>query len=231
MQSAHPPLARRTVGEIAATLPGATAVFRCYGIDTCYGTETPLAEAAAARGLDAAGLEQELVRLAEREVAASAPTETAALIDHIVARYHAAHREELPELVRLARRVENVHADHPKAPHGLADLLHQLLGELEVHMKKEELILFPALKGGKAQTVAGPVAEILTRMREDHEEHDEDLARIEALTGGLSLPEGACRSWQALYLGTLKLLRDLGEHIRLENEVLFPRFENAGQSA
>lgn len=46
-------------------------------------------------------------------------------------------------------------------------------------------------------------------MRQDHEEHDDGSARIDGLTGGLALLEGACRSWQALYLGTLKLTRDL----------------------
>jgi regulator of cell morphogenesis and NO signaling len=39
------------------------------------------------------------------------------------------------------------------------------------------------------------------------------------------LPEGACRSWQALYTGSAKLANDLIEHIHLENNVLFPRYE------
>lgn len=226
-----PLLTRRTVGEVAASLPGATAIFRRHGIDTCYRTEIPLADAAASRGLDLAPIEEELVRLAEREASEPAPAETSALIDHIVLRYHAAHRVELPELVKLARRVETVHAQHPMVPDGLGDLLHQLLGELETHMKREELELFPALRGGTTTTVSGPVAEVVGTLRAAHEEHEEDLARIDVLTGGLNPPEEACRSWQALYLGTLTLVRDLGEHMRLENEVLFPRFENGGGQA
>jgi regulator of cell morphogenesis and NO signaling len=38
---------------------------------------------------------------------------------------------------------------------------------------------------------------------------------------------GACRSWTALYTGLRKFADDLVEHIRLENEVLFPRYEGA----
>jgi regulator of cell morphogenesis and NO signaling len=42
---------------------------------------------------------------------------------------------------------------------------------------------------------------------------------------GFRLPDGACRSWQALYGGAAKFVDDLMEHIHLENSVLFPRFE------
>src|SRR3989344_3369539 len=42
-----------------------------------------------------------------------------ALIDHILARYHEVHRQQLPELIRMARRVEAVHRDNPHVPAGL----------------------------------------------------------------------------------------------------------------
>ena len=73
---------------------------------------------------------------------------TAPLIDHIVARYHAAHRRELPELVRLAEQAEAVHAGAPETPAGLTDLVSQILGELTMHMQKEELVLFPRMRLG-----------------------------------------------------------------------------------
>ncbi len=62
-------------------------------------------------------------------------------------------------------------------------------------------------------------------MRHDHEAHERALARIAAITRGFRLPAGACRSWTRLYAGTRKLVEDMDEHIFLENEVLFPRFE------
>jgi regulator of cell morphogenesis and NO signaling len=46
-------------------------------------------------------------------------------------------------------------------------------------------------------------------------------------TRGLTLPEGACRSWTALYTGLAKFSQDLVAHMHLENDVLFPRFETA----
>jgi regulator of cell morphogenesis and NO signaling len=41
-----------------------------------------------------------------------------------------------------------VHFGDDHVPEGLADLLQQMIGALEVHMKKEELILFPAIRRG-----------------------------------------------------------------------------------
>ena len=84
----------------------------------------------------------------DRPVNQDAPVEAAALIDHILERYHAVHREQLPELIRMARRVEAVHREHPQVPRGLADFLDGMEQELLSHMMKEEQVLFPMLKAG-----------------------------------------------------------------------------------
>ena len=64
----------------------------------------------------------------QREDQAPDAQDADALIDHILTRYHAVHREQLPELVRMARRVEAVHRDHPAVPVGLAALLENMAG-------------------------------------------------------------------------------------------------------
>lgn len=151
--------------------------------------------------------------------------ETPALIDHIIERYHQTHRREMPDLVALARKVEKVHGTDPNAPHGLADALQDMIGEMEIHMKKEELLLFPALARGRSRTVSGPVGEPIAAMRHDHDGQEAALTRIAAITHGFRLPSDACKSWQRLYAGTRKLVDDVEEHIYLENEILFPRFE------
>ena len=146
----------------------------------------------------------------------------AALTRHIEARYHTRHREQLPALAALAARVETVHFGDDHVPEGLSDLLQRMIGTLEVHMKKEELILFPAIRKGGGPGIGIPIKV----MRADHDDHSRDVAEIHRLTGGLGLPVGACRTWTALYDGLGEFLCDLQEHIRLENDVLFPPFEN-----
>jgi len=210
-----------TVGEIAAALPGATAVFRRFGMDFCCKGNVALEDSARQRGVDPADVEQALSALDGTVDCDAAPTATPALIDHIIARYHEIHRSELPELIRLARQVEKVHAGKPGVPAGLAALLERMGFELEQHMSKEEMVLFPAMK----QQVPGPMLGIpISRMRHEHDDHGENLREIDRLTGDITLPPGACRTWQALYAGLAKLKDDLMQHIHLENNVLFPRF-------
>jgi regulator of cell morphogenesis and NO signaling len=139
----------------------------------------------------------------------------AELIAHVLARYHARHREQLPELLRLARRVEQVHGSRADCPSGLAEHLAGMQQELESHMMKEEQVLFPILARGLRAD--GPV----TVMRFEHEQHGQALARIEALTDGISAPAGACNTWRALYARLIEFRDDLVEHIELENEFLF----------
>ena len=98
---------------------------------------------------------------------AAAPSEPTALTRHIEERYHARHREQLPQLVAMAERVEDVHFGDVGVPDGLSALLHEMLGELEVHMKKEELILFPAIRKGGMPGIETPIAV----MRADHAGH------------------------------------------------------------
>lgn len=209
--------AETPIGEIAVTLPGATAVFRKLKLDYCCGGSISLAAAAAKRGLNVAEIEQNLSALVAQP--ADLPEETGALIDHILARYHQAHRRELLELIQLTRRVERVHADHPEAPVGLADLLEGMLRELTVHMQKEENILFPTMREGSS-LLFGPI----DVMRAEHDEHGETLAALAALTSDFAPPIGSCGSWRALYNGCRKLSDDLMEHIHIENNILFPRF-------
>ncbi|MFA8443460.1 hypothetical protein [Yoonia sp.] len=75
------------------------------------------------------------------EATAAVPQEIGALIDHILTNYHEMDRADLDTLVPLAVRVEQVHADDPDAPKGLARALATLAHEMEDQMTKEEMIL------------------------------------------------------------------------------------------
>lgn len=142
---------------------------------------------------------------------------TDALIAHILDRFHAAHRAEVPGLIALA--VMAARADE-RFPRALIDALHEAERELESHMQKEEQILFPLMEAGGHPMIGCPI----NQMRYEHDEHAGRIAALETLTDHLRLPANAGEAWTALYAGIGKLLGDLREHIRLENEVLFPRF-------
>ncbi len=215
--------ATRTLGDIAASVPGATAVFRRHKLDFCCGGNVALDQAASAKGLDPQALLSELRALPHPGDQEEAPREPAALIDHILRRYHEVHRMQLPELERMARRVEAVHADRPEVPKGLAAHLEHMQAELLDHMAKEEQVLFPLLRSGGHPMARQPI----NMMRHEHVDHGQALERLDALTDHQVPPPGACNTWRALYVGLAQLKDDLMTHIHLENNVLFPRFEGA----
>lgn len=217
--------ANQSLGQLATSIPGATSVFHQYKLDFCCGGSRTLAEVAAERGLDAAEILAKLSELQQqitsRDWRSAKPAE---LVHHILQRFHAKHREQLPELIRLARRVETVHADHPECPTGLAEHLSHMQQELESHMMKEEQILFPMLSGGIYP--AGPISV----MEEEHLQHGDALDKLDQLTNNITLPAEACNTWTALYVGLKELKEDLMQHILLENHILFVQPNTAAKN-
>ncbi|MDO9149487.1 MAG: iron-sulfur cluster repair protein YtfE [Hydrogenophaga sp.] len=212
--------AQQAIGQIAVNLPGSTAVFRRLKLDFCCGGQMPLQQACASKGLPLDAVLAELAEL-ERPDELPATESPEALVNHILTRYHAVHREQLPELIRMARRVEAVHRESPDVPVGLADLLETMEAELLGHMALEEQVLFPLLRSGGQGADSGPIQ----TMRDDHTGHGAQLERLMTLTDDANPPRGACNTWRALYAGIAQLSDDLINHIHLENNVLFPQFE------
>ena len=216
----------QAIGQIAVQLPGATAVFRRLKLDFCCGGHVSLDQAASDKGLDLQAVVHELSALQRPSELPDLGTPTE-LVEHIIARYHEVHRAQLPELIRMARRVEAVHRDNPHVPVGLADHLEAMHEELLSHMLKEEQVLFPMLKNGGNPFVGQPIG----MMRAEHVDHGEALDKLNALTNDATPPQGACNTWRALYAGIAQLGDDLINHIHLENNVLFPRFEASAAPA
>ncbi|EHR40573.1 MULTISPECIES: iron-sulfur cluster repair protein YtfE [Alishewanella] len=210
-------LLEQPLGQLATRIAGATAVFHQFKLDFCCGGQQSLGAAIAKRGLN----QQEVLAALEKLQRQPQPAvdwhsePTAKLAEYVLNRFHQRHREQLPELIRLARRVETVHSDSPHCPHGLANHLAEMQQELESHMLKEEQILFPMLVRGVYPY--GPISVML----EEHQEHGEALRKLDELSFGQQLHPGACNTWTALYLGLRELKEDLMQHILLENEILF----------
>lgn len=217
----------QSLGQLARRIAGATRVFDAHRLDFCCAGNRSLRVAAATAGVDAAPIVDEL-RTLQGRAAGNEPdwgnAEPAPLVQHILDRYHAVHRQQLPELIRLARRVEQVHGERSDCPHGLADHLATMAQELESHMRKEETVLFPMIQRGHGAMAGAPI----TVMRMEHDEHGAALRQLEALTDGITPPRAACTTWRALYTGLRSFREDLMAHIHTENNILFERFAPAG---
>lgn len=213
-------LISQPISIFAATIAGATTIFRSHGIDFCCEGAQTLRDAAHARGLDPDTLLRELMENADAAEAPPASLANHTLITLIQDRYHAAHRRALEELLYLSRTVESVHGQHPECPKGLNALLVQVASELEDHMCKEEQILFPTMLSGEPLYLAGPIACML----EEHGVFGSQLHQMASLTRDFTPPVRACATWRALYTTLRHFTQEAEEHVHLENNVLFPRF-------
>ncbi len=150
--------------------------------------------------------------------------DAAELTRYIEKCYHARHRVQLPQLVLLAEMIEDLHQGDVGNPEGLSEILRRMSGEMEVQMINEELILFPAIRKGAMSGIEASIA----AMRAKSGGYDRDITRIRNITKEFTLPDAACTSWATLYAGLFDFIDDLMNHLRLENEILFPQFEPRG---
>jgi regulator of cell morphogenesis and NO signaling len=149
------------------------------------------------------------------------------LIEHIVGHHHSYIRRETPRIEALLTRVER------SSEIALIEDLFTAVGqELSTHMLKEEQVLFPyvsrfeeAVRSGSVAPVAffGTVTRPIATMIAEHDDAQALLAQIRDLLNGYSIPDGAGPMLAALCRVLEDFESDLYEHVRLENEILFPR--------
>ncbi len=212
----------QTVGSLSTTRPHAVKVFQRYGIDFCCGGSKALDEVCAAKKID---VDQVLAEIAAEEARNAEPAvrwdtqPVAAVIEHVLRRFHDPLKEDLPRLEAMADKVARVHGEKDDRLAALAQLVRELRADLDPHLMKEEQVLFPWILRAGAPAPHAPVQVMLR----DHDDVAGLLARLVLLTNGFRVPSGACATWTALWQGLEAFDRDLREHIALENNVLFPK--------
>lgn len=214
----------------------AAKVFKKYGIDFCCHGEVVLGKACADLGLAPEEVIQALERQDEngggRIPFASWPLDL--LMDYILKIHHRGIRRNGPELLALLEKVERVHGEaHPEL-HELKALVSESLEDLEMHLQKEENVLFPylydlyaALEQGQrmAPMHCGTIANPIRVMKMEHEGEGNRYLHIIRLTDHFSVPQDGCASYRLMMQELEAFVDALFEHIHLENNLLFPRFE------
>lgn len=221
------PQSTTTLAELATVLPAASRVFHRHGLDFCCNGARPLASACAERGLDPQAVLAEVAAEGQgvtKERWDQRPL--AEIVDFIVGYYHRRLRAELPELLAMAERVEQRHADKPSRPQGLAaHLAHVHMAVLD-HLEKEEQILFPmirALEAGRTPAMHCGVEGPIEVMEMEHDLVGAAFAELRTLADDYRVPAHACTTWRALWGALDAFERDLHRHVHLENNVLHPK--------
>lgn len=227
----------KTIGQIVADDYRSAAVFEKFGIDFCCNGNRGIEEACKQKNVNADELRKKLeIALAETTADTtdykSWPLDL--LADYIEKKHHRYVEERIPVLKQYLNKINKVHgARHPELEQ-IHDLFVASGGELAMHMKKEELVLFPYIrKMVKAKQTGESLAEpkfgtvknpIQTMMRE-HDTEGDRFRQIEALTNNYTPPKDACNTYNVAFALLKEFQDDLHLHIHLENNILFPKAE------
>lgn len=219
-----------SIGQIAAKDIKKVEVFRKYGIDFCCGGKKSLAKVCEEKGLDLSIVEAEL----------NSANDTAPhihtnfndfpldfLCEYIVNAHHSYAKKTLPILIELAEKVNNKHgARHPELAK-ILNLVSLINTELILHMRKEEVVLFPFIhklvSKDEFDKTKDLIREPITLMEMEHESVGSYLDEIELFTNGFTPPTNACNSFQLLYNTLKQFNEDIHLHVHLENNILFPK--------
>lgn len=223
-----------TIGELAAKDYRKAEVFRKYGIDFCCGGKKTLTQVCEKKGLDVLRIQQELEELDKQPDPVHEnynEWELDALVDHIINKHHRYVSDAHPLLLEFSAKVARVHGDrHPELIE-IERLFNNVAQELNFHMHKEEMVLFPYIKRlndtqkqGLTLTPPsfGTIENPIAMMESEHTSAGENLERIKELSGNFTPPADACNSYRVLFAKLREYETDLHQHIHLENNILFP---------
>lgn len=218
-----------SIGEIVALDFRAASIFKEAGIDFCCGGKQSIDEACNEKNADSSELREKLKKLESLPIQENLKFNEwgpGFLCDYIINTHHKFVLKSLPELVQYTQKISSVHGDrHPELIE-VADLFLQLSNELSQHLKKEEEVLFPAIKSALQHVtleIRNLIESEISRMNDEHEFAGGTMDRINRITNNYSIPADSCNT----YLVSFKLLQqfedDLHTHVHLENNILYPK--------
>jgi regulator of cell morphogenesis and NO signaling len=154
------------------------------------------------------------------------------LADHIVRTHHHDEIKSITEIQNLIEQAFGTTEPKPAEIKLIKDLFRQLSNELLLHMKKEELVLFPFIKKlteaeSDLKTVTSPafgsVKLPISVMKMEHQTSAIMLNKLANLADGYEIPDDANEILKDLYLKLKSFDDDLRRHIDVEDNVLFPK--------
>lgn len=224
-----------TVGEMVVADYRKAEVFRKFGIDYCCGGKKPLEDICRAKGIDPKAVRKDLDELdllpaGEQQDFGSWKVDV--LADYVVEKHHKYVEGALPMLYELTAKVARVHGErHPELV-DIARHFDAVAQELQMHMHKEERMLFPYI--GKMAVAHregtplpppffGAVENPIRMMEAEHESAGGEMEEIRRLSADFTPPSDACTSYRVLFAKLHEFEQDLHQHVHLENNILFPK--------
>ena len=220
------------VGRIVAKHPSVARVFENFQIDYCCRGGTTLTEACELQKIE---VDQVINAIEQIQNSGPSPDESnwnktplSELADHIVQTHHEFLQTELPRISGLVEKVFRAHGQKRPELEQVVETYNSMRAELELHMAKEENVLFPAIRAIDSQRCSqtfpfGSVANPIGMMEHEHDDAGNALRQLRELTNNFTPPEGACPTYRVMLQSLENLELDLHQHIHKENNILFPK--------
>lgn len=209
-------------------------VFKNHKIDFCCKGNRSIAEASKDKNIDVNLLIAELEAATQVAQADSTDYKTwplDLLADYIEKKHHRYVEEKMPILKQYLQRLCEVHGEQHPVLLEICEEFKLSSGELAVHMKREEFILFPYIrKMGKVKTSKakmdvpnfGTVQNPVQMMMNEHTVEGDRFAKISELSNNYTIPADGCNTYRVAFALLNEFEQDLHLHIHLENNILFP---------
>ena len=224
----------KTVAEIVTENIKTADIFKKNGIDFCCGGNVNVADVCEKKGVDYNAIKEEILNIekAPSGVQDFNTWDLDFLADYIINTHHKYVAEANELIIQYSDKVAKVHGHHYTEVVEINKLFHAIANELNSHMQKEEMMLFPFIKQlavAKKNNESilpppfGTIRNPINMMEAEHTGAGEILEKIAQLSNNHTPPEGACNTFRALYAKLEEYQNDLFQHIHLENNILFPK--------
>lgn len=227
-------LLNKTLAQIVTGDHRSSSVFEKYQLDFCCKGKRTLEQACAEKNLDATVVINELNEHLAQKKSVAFPFDKLTLNDlitHIVDTHHDYVKKEMPVIFMYLQKVAAKHSGrHPELMR-IFELFSAVKEEMEMHMVKEEKILFPRI-GWMEKNFAAAIKEEadvqylqapIHMMEEEHDHAGTAMAEIRKLSNNYTPPADACTTYKLSFAALDAFEQDLHHHIHLENNMLFPR--------
>lgn len=227
----------KTIGQLVAENYRTAQVFRKHKIDFCCKGNRSVVEVAEKHKIDLDRLLGELETVQRHTTTANTDFKSwplDLLADYIEKKHHRYVESSIPVLRQYLDKLCKVHGQRHPELFEINEHFNLSAGQLAMHMKKEELLLFPWVrKMVKADQQGelldrphfGSVKNPIAAMIREHENEGERFRQIAALSSGYTPPEDACNTYRVAFSLLQEFEEDLHQHIHLENNILFPNAE------
>jgi regulator of cell morphogenesis and NO signaling len=219
----------KTLAQIVKENYQTASVFEKYNLDFCCKGKRSLKQACDENNLPTELIVEEVSNLLNQEAQQEVDFDKLSLselIDYIVSTHHAYTKRELPQILAYLQKVSSKHGERNPELYLIFESFSELKEEMEMHMKKEELILFPGIKelerGNKSQGDSNIQAPISV-MEDEHDHAGRCLEQMRQLSNNYTPPADACTTYRLSFSALQAFERDLHQHVHLENNILFPK--------